>query len=46
MPVLPLGLTSAEIAGNIFAAFEKKGAALDFRDAMLAGLTLTTSSRS
>ena len=38
--VLPLGLGSAERAGDIFAALERKGTALDFRDAMIAGIAL------
>ncbi len=38
--VLPLGLGSAENAGNIFATLEKKGAALETRDAMIAGVAL------
>jgi tRNA(fMet)-specific endonuclease VapC len=38
--VLPLATSSAERAGNIFATFEKKGDAIDFRDAMIAGIAL------
>lgn len=38
--VLPLAVSTAERAGNIFAALEKKGRALDFRDAMIAGIAL------
>ena len=38
--VLPLSVSTAERAGNIFATLEKKGRALDFRDAMIAGIAL------
>jgi tRNA(fMet)-specific endonuclease VapC len=38
--VLPLTTNSAERAGNIFAALEKKGATIDFRDAMIAGIAM------
>ncbi len=38
--VLSLGVGSAEKAGNIFATLEKKGAALETRDAMIAGVAL------
>lgn len=38
--VLPLAVSTAERAGNIFATLERKGRALDFRDAMIAGIAL------
>ena len=38
--VLPLATGSAERAGNVFAILEKKGNAIDFRDAMIAGIAL------
>ncbi len=38
--VLPLATSSSEKAGNIFATLEKKGAPMDFRDAMIAGIAL------
>jgi len=38
--VLPLATGSAERAGNIFAALEKKGEPIEFRDAMIAGIAL------
>lgn len=38
--VLPLGASSAERAGHIFATLEKKGESLDFRDAMIAGIAM------
>ncbi len=38
--VLPLAIGSSEKAGSIFAILEKKGATVDFRDAMIAGIAL------
>ncbi len=38
--VLPLSLGAAEKAGSIFGALEKKGLALDFRDALIAGIAI------
>jgi len=38
--VFPLGVDSAQKAAGIFATLEKKGARLDFRDAMIAGIAL------
>ncbi len=38
--VLPLGLGSAEKAGSVFASLEKKGSAIESRDAMIAGVAL------
>ena len=38
--ILPLATSSAERAGSIFAALEKKGVSLEFRDAMIAGIAL------
>jgi tRNA(fMet)-specific endonuclease VapC len=38
--VLPLATSSAERAGKIFATLDKKGDAIDFRDAMIAGIAL------
>lgn len=35
-----MAVSSAERAGSIFATLERKGAGLDFRDVMIAGIAL------
>jgi predicted nucleic acid-binding protein len=41
LEVLPLGEDSAEKAGRIFAELEAKGVPLDFRNVLIAGVSLT-----
>jgi tRNA(fMet)-specific endonuclease VapC len=40
LELLPLSMASAERAGTLFGALERKGLSIEFRDSMIAGIAL------